>query len=169
MAKLRASTGDAEAAHDRALRALRQEYERAREACATSALWRGSRTRAECAMFSRTVSSRIIVSSCVTKPVTRRKALISSCMPFTCSVPAVRATLPMSTLRKVVLQQSDDECVYGWVDDSTQDQWAAECVVHVLLRDAVALGRGSVLTHDGVFVAVSLPRSQIQDAELFVY
>ena len=65
--------------------------------------WRGSRTRAECAMFSRTVSSRIIVSSCGTKPVTRRKALISSCMPFTCSVPAVRATLPMSTLRKVVL------------------------------------------------------------------
>ena len=82
--------------------------------------------------------------------------------------PTVAIVAP-AALRKVVLQQSDDECVYGWVDDSAQDPWAAECVVHVLLRDAVALGRGSVLTHDGIFVALSLPKTQISDAELFVY
>jgi hypothetical protein len=63
----------------------------------------------------------------------------------------------------------NDAPIHGWVHDGAQDSWAAECVVHVLLRDAVALGRGSVLTHDGVFVALSLPKTQIRDAELFVY
>jgi hypothetical protein len=84
------------------------------------------------------------------------------------------AVWPMS-LRKVILTRSqarpaaDDGCVCGWIDDVQQEPWRDECPVHVLLHDAVQLGRANVCSHDGVFVLIYFPKGQIWDAGLFIF
>jgi hypothetical protein len=79
------------------------------------------------------------------------------------------------SLRKVILSRShtrpgiDDGGVLGWIDNAQQEPWREKWPVHVLMHDAVALGCAHVCTHDGVFVLISFPRSQIWDAGSFVY
>jgi hypothetical protein len=80
---------------------------------------------------------------------------------------------PMS-LRKVILTRSperptaENSGVTGWVD-ALQQPWREEWSVHVILHDAVGLGRASVHSHDGVFVLISFPKTQVWDAELFLF